>query len=101
MRGLLAGDGGAAFDVPVKPRSPSSFPVRRVICVSAEPRTKRAEEDVTGGVDHDACVPLPHHQVAGLGTTDALKLTRAGIKVRGGRIAVGKTSACVDGVYQM
>src|SRR5579862_5822241 len=92
---------GIVFDVAVEARVPPSLPVRGFIVVDAGSGVQETEKDMARGLDHDAGMPMPHDEVAGLGLLHALESFHPGVEVVGIRIVVRKSGALVDRVHEM
>ena len=59
------------------------------------------EERVAPGIDNNADVSGPHHQIAGMGVLHSSKVIGAVVEIRGGRVNIGEAGAIVDGVNQV
>ncbi len=72
-----------------------------MVVVNPRTRALEAEENVAGRPDDDSRVPVPHHQIAGLGVVDALKAFDSGVEIVGVRVGIGETRAFVNRVNQV
>src|SRR5882762_317635 len=79
----------------------SPLPVRRVIGLNTEPRPQGAVKGVLPGINHDAGMSGPYHQVAGPGLRHPAKLVGSSIEIRGTGVGVGKASLLIDGMHQV
>ena len=76
-------------------------PVGRVIKLRVGTGTHEAEEGVFFGIDDDADMAAPNHQIAGLGRTDAREIRAADVEFSRTGIVVGKARLFVNVVNQV
>ena len=99
-------DGGTScariiFDVAIKSRASSTYPIGGVIVINPRPRAHEAEEDALRRPDDDSHVSAPNDQVAGLRMRDPLKSLDSVVEIVGAGVGIGKSGAFVNRVHQV
>ena len=92
---------GRILEVAIEAWPPASSPVRRCPIIDSGAGAQEAEEDVAGGLDHNAYVPMPGDQVSGLGLSNPLEIFYAIVQVRRAGVGIGKTRSLVNGMREM
>lgn len=72
---------GRILEVAIKAGPAARFPVGRCPILDSRSGAEEAEEDVARGLDHDANVPAPGDQVAGLRLLYAREIVHADVQV--------------------
>ena len=62
---------------------------------------EEAEEDMPRWPNHNSNMPVPHHQIRGLRTPDALESFDPVIQIVGTRVGVGKSGPLVNRMHQV